>query len=159
MKKTRGAFMVCSWDTQWGGFYLHRGKTSIRICLGYFAITLVREPLDDIVKDAMLHRSRLHRLDEYIICSGIWFDDGKKYAHQPKNIETGIVVAGRRHHNCYSTLANVTGRTSAHLDYEKVQGFITSQDRFVDRKEAAKIAFRNGQTIKEKKTLFSEDLY
>jgi len=63
MKKTRGAFMVCSWDTQWGGFYLHRGETSTRICLGYFAITLVREPLDDIVKDAMLHRSRLHRLE------------------------------------------------------------------------------------------------
>jgi len=29
----------------------------------------------------------------------------------------------------------------------------------VDREEGAKIAFRNGQTVKEKKTLFSEDLY
>jgi hypothetical protein len=33
---------------------------------------------------------------EYIICSAIWFRDGKKYEMQPKNIESGFVISGRR---------------------------------------------------------------
>lgn len=39
------------------------------------------------------------------------------------------------------------------------QGFWTSHDRFVDRKEAAKIAFEAGQIPEEKSELFSEDLW
>jgi len=33
----------------------------------------------------------------YIICAAIWFNDGKTYQHQPKNITEGIIVCGRRH--------------------------------------------------------------
>jgi hypothetical protein len=40
-----------------------------------------------------------------------------------------------------------------------VQGFLTSDDRFVDRREAAKIALAAGQVKEELKVLFSEDLY
>lgn len=44
---------------------------------------------------------------EYIICSAIHFDDGKEYVHQPKNIKSGFVVTGRRHHNCYNVLSSL----------------------------------------------------
>jgi hypothetical protein len=39
------------------------------------------------------------------------------------------------------------------------QGFLTNTDRFVSRKEAAKIAFDYGQIKDETKRLYSEDLY
>lgn len=41
----------------------------------------------------------------------------------------------------------------------KAQGFMTSKGRFVDRKEAGKIAFECGQIDKENDYLFSEDIY
>lgn len=41
----------------------------------------------------------------------------------------------------------------------EIQGFLTSKGRFVDRKEAAKIAFSAGQISDQKEELYSEDLY
>jgi len=38
-------------------------------------------------------------------------------------------------------------------------GFFTSHGRYVDRKEAARIAFECGQTNELKETLYSEDIY
>lgn len=93
---------------------------------------------------------------EYIICSAIWFKDGKKHEHQPKNIDTGFVVCGRRHHNCFITKSLLQEFSEAKKTAD--QGFLTSKDRFVDRKEAATIAFERGQS-KKKNILFSEDLY
>ena len=92
-----------------------------------------------------------------ILCAAIWFKDGEKYNHQPKNIETGFVIAGRRHHNCVLTL-DILGKRSSEIKAHE-QGFITSDDMFVDRKEAAKIAYTIGQTKKLESPLFSEDLY
>jgi len=95
---------------------------------------------------------------EYILCAAIYYDNGKKYEHQPKNIESGIVVCGRRHHNCFIILFNMF----AEDDYSKkntTQGFLTNTDRFVDRQEAAQIAFGRGQIKIPTKSLFSEDLY
>ena len=39
------------------------------------------------------------------------------------------------------------------------QGFMTSIGRFVNRKEAAKIAYNCGQITEEKVSLFSEDIF
>jgi len=96
---------------------------------------------------------------EYLICSAIWFDDKKEYVHQPKNIKTGFVVCGRRHHNCFMTLSIASNENSTHLKYESSQGFLTNTDRFVDRKEGGEIAFASGQTKELRELLFSEDLY
>lgn len=87
---------------------------------------------------------------EYILCAAIHFDDGKQYIHQPVNITSGFVVAGRRHHNCYITYAAIRSQVAhdgalyeAQLDPmlknrpENTQGFLTSHDRFIDRYEAA----------------------
>jgi hypothetical protein len=104
-------------------------------------------------------------MTEYILCAAIWFNDGKEYVHQPKNIKTGFVVCGRRHHNCfaiYAAMKSLRGTKDADIDnFPKAaeQGFLTSTDRFVDREEAAEIAWRQKQIERRPKRLFSEDLY
>lgn len=45
------------------------------------------------------------------------------------------------------------------IDKSDTGGFMTSKGRYVDREEAAKIAFETGQIDKEKRVLYSEDLY
>jgi hypothetical protein len=99
---------------------------------------------------------------EFIICAAVHFKDGKKREHQPKNIESGIVVAGRRHHNCFLTAFDLSDETIGRQDH--VQGFITSRDRFVDRKEGYEIAKREKQLFSglihdDKPILISEELY
>jgi len=104
-------------------------------------------------------------MKEYIICSAIWFDDGKAYVHQPTNIETGFVMCGMRHHNVFTTISILQEIIDGHstLDlFEKKQGFLTNKNRFVDRTEAKEIALKADQIIdlkKLKSMLFSEDIY
>jgi len=94
-------------------------------------------------------------MNEYLICAAAYWNDGKKREHQPQNVDIGIVVCGRRHHNCITTLSEFKKSKGIRV----IQGFLTSTDRFVDRNEAAKIAYESGQVSKLKKKLFSEDLY
>lgn len=96
---------------------------------------------------------------ERILCAAIWYQDGKQYSYQPKNIKEGYVWCGRRHHNIitlrYELLGEPTRRETS------VQGFITNTFRFVDRVEANKIAIAAGQVVGnvEGDELISEDLY
>lgn len=94
---------------------------------------------------------------EQILCSAIHVNDGEEHVHQPVNIENGFVVCGRRHHNCFHIISMILG--NERQKGNETQGFLTSEDRFVDRREAAKIAHEAGQTEKFKGKLFSEDLY
>jgi len=98
---------------------------------------------------------------EYILCAAIHFLDDKVHEHQPKNIQTGYVLTGRRHCNCYQSKW-IFDKIMIH----NIQGFITNTNRFVDRKEAYKIAFEANQIIGPNKDygeneigLTSEDLY
>lgn len=100
---------------------------------------------------------------EYIICAAIWFKDGKVHGYQPKNIETGFVVCGRRHHNCFITTFILFGEKITD-DYNELkgnaeQGFVTSSNRFLDRDQAAQLAFDCGQVNERFKILFSEHIY
>lgn len=98
---------------------------------------------------------------EYILCAAIHYvDEGCIYAHQPKNIKTGFVVTGRRHHNCFTTVS-ILRDGKPYSGVNKIQGFLTNTDRFVDRKEAYIIAKDAGQILNEssKPPLMSEDLY
>ena len=105
--------------------------------------------------------------EEWVLCSAIWFDDGRVYGGQPVNIKSGFVVLGHRHFNVYAelqTLLKFLGcdeeEIKKFLKIEKAQGFLTSKNRFVNREEAYKIALRAGQVEeKDDKRLFSEDLY
>lgn len=82
---------------------------------------------------------------EYILCAAIWFDDGKEYVHQPKNIETGLVFCGWMHASIFTQIGGTIGERRNLGIHEKEQGFLTSKNRFVDRSEAAKIALKSGQ--------------
>lgn len=96
---------------------------------------------------------------EYIICAAIHFKNDTKYQHQPKNVETGFVVCGRRHHNCFYIAATCIADGYSEMKGSAVQGFLTSKDRFVTREEAGVIAFEQKQTDRKTNCLFSEDLY
>lgn len=111
-------------------------------------------------------------LKEYILCAAIWLNDGKSHVHQPKNIKTGFVISGRRHHNCFATLAAIGNSLGIEERLKKKiipegregQGFITNFDRYVNRKEGFYIAQKAGQLLHNihdmsNPTLISEDLY
>lgn len=104
---------------------------------------------------------------EYILCSAIWYKDislvKKNLPNQnPINVDRGAVFCGHRHPHCMYTMIAITGKRSVESEIGKYeQGFLTSKNRFVDRKEAALIAI-NAKQIKYKLTgdrLFSENLY
>ena len=102
--------------------------------------------------------------DEYIICAAIWFDDENLYDNphcKPKNIDTGFVIAGMRHCNCLATYQVLTNKRAPESGIQTVQGFITSRNRFVDRREGNNIAIKSGQVYgnEEGDELMSEDLY
>lgn len=46
-----------------------------------------------------------------------------------------------------------------HFPVGYVAGFLTSKGRFVNRKEAAQLAFTAGQTPQQEAFLYSEDIY
>lgn len=99
-------------------------------------------------------------MNEYILCAAIWFDDGIEHPHQPKNIPTGLVLCGHRHHCIFpQTQMLVSERKKEANINRETQGFLTNANRFVDRIEAGEIAFKAKQTDKHCLTLFSEDLY
>ena len=105
------------------------------------------------------------KIKEKIVCSAIHINNRMPgYAHQPKNIITGFVISGLRHCNCFGSIKAL----SNYDDFKKcenTQGFITSENRFVDRLEGFIIAKKARQVKRDRsvnkncKILFSEDLY
>lgn len=100
-------------------------------------------------------------MKEYILCAAIHYKDGKRHEHSPKNIGIGFVICGRRHHNIFTIIYELIPSEKRRLKLKQnyTEGFITSLDRFVDRNEAATIAFKAGQTKINEGTLMSEHLY
>lgn len=105
---------------------------------------------------------------EYILCAANHYNDGEKHHFQPRNIESGFVICGRRHHNCISTFALMVGfpydEKGLELMRTEEQGFLTNMDRFVDRLEALEIAKNANQLLPDERInehvgLFSENLY
>lgn len=115
---------------------------------------------------------------EFILCAAIWINDQQKHDQQPQNIEIGFIICGRRHSDCYQTIKDLKGNLKSSVsnylkslnishDNRESQGFITSLDRYVNRKEAYKIAKANNQIQYgaeatengEDSMLISENLY
>ena len=70
---------------------------------------------------------------EYILCAAIDY--------------YGTIICGHRHGDCYAILCGLTGlpsESSVLPDRDK-QGFLTSTNRYVSRKEAWNIAKENNQ--------------
>ena len=133
-----------------------------------------------------------NEVQERIICAAIWYDNGLTYERQKHiyGVPTGFVLCGYRHpdivdvlptnphfleevfkdkeHNAeeiqkYEELKYKYGWQEGGLTRcNTVQGFMTSSGRFVDRREAWRIAFAYGQIGEDggyNHELFSEDLY
>ena len=112
--------------------------------------------------------TRREKPEEYILCAAVWYKDLpikkpeilEPRGFRPYNVDRGVVVSGWCHGNCIYQMVAITGLRSIPAEAgEEIQGFLTSRNRFVDRKEAGEIAFAAGQTTELKKTLYSEDLY
>lgn len=104
---------------------------------------------------------------EYILCAAIWYKDipiKRTIEHNvlPINCDKGLVFCGFRHTYCMYTMVSVTGLRSIQSEIgEEIQGFLTSKNRFVDRKEAMSIAILSKQvsSLNNSDQLYSEDLY
>ena len=95
-------------------------------------------------------------MKEFIICAAIKItlpDNGVK------------IYYGHRHNHCLEAMNGELSWTMNRQEIIKVskeQGFITSENEFVNRKEAWEIAKSNNQIIQtsgSEGTLYSEDLY
>lgn len=106
---------------------------------------------------------------EYIICAAIWYKDRTEAPRGmiAQNIDTGVVIGQWRHGNCINVRATnpiwnkktlkervdresqdvpmMVSNEKPDIEYDYVDGFITSKGRFVDRWQAAKIALDCGQ--------------
>ncbi len=104
----------------------------------------------------------MNNTQEYIICSAIHYPNHTTQSvHKPKNIQSGLVLCGRRHHNIIIIYHELTGLKTGE---GTIQGFLTSKDRFVTREEAVPIALAANQIpfnrdVLDKKQLYSEDIY
>lgn len=98
---------------------------------------------------------------EKIMCSAIWVKNVNSTCHKPKNIDNGIVVCGYRHCDCIGLLSTIYDRGTI-IKFDKVQGFLTTNNRFVNRIEAKQIAINANQLLERecgKDELFSEDVW
>lgn len=97
-------------------------------------------------------------MKEYILCAAIYYDNGKKRGYSYNGKDTGLMICGLRHNDCFVVLFEITDANKLNKK-NATQGFLTSRARFVDRKDAAAIAFKAKQIKGKINLLFSEDLY
>lgn len=110
-----------------------------------------KEEQEKWLKGKKLFCEEVNRRKEYIICAAIHNPEEKDMAGNP------LIYCGLRH-------ANILWQGKQISRKLQHQGFITNKGRFVDRKEALKIAIKANQVNEEKLGnprigLFSEDLY
>jgi hypothetical protein len=90
---------------------------------------------------------------EKILCAATWYKDFPKQIHGPKNIEEGVVICGKSHAQIYTALNSLTGKRECSNAIDGcgpfMQGFLTTENRFVDRKEAWLIAYENKQITED----------
>lgn len=100
---------------------------------------------------------------EKILCAAIWYKDLPKPFLTCVNTDNGVVLCGHRHGHIIAQMKALTELRTVTFAEDGVgeheQGFLTNTNRFVNREEAAEIAFHAGQTTEKLITLYSEDLY
>ena len=105
-------------------------------------------------------------MEEIILCAAIHYDDKIIHIGQPNNIKTGYVICGFRHNNIKDTFYDLFSETQySDVKNSITEGFLTSKNNFVNRKNAYWIAkernqIRNYMNEDDKyENLISEDLY
>jgi len=102
---------------------------------------------------------------ERIYSAAIWYQDLPTAKYNPINITSGVVVSGYRHADIIATVVNLLGKRTCQVGEDcagsHVQGFVTNQNRFVNRVEALEIARAADQIISDTtfNELYLEDLY
>jgi len=93
--------------------------------------------------DLVYNKSKIEK--EFILCAAIHFKNGAETTVE--GVESGVIICGRRHGDCYAVLKGMIGDdvNFSTLPDRDSQGFLTSKNRYVDRKEAWKIAEENNQ--------------
>lgn len=96
---------------------------------------------------------------EYVMCAANWVDDGIEYTFKPFNISTGRVFSGHRHPQIFELTRDLYPFSEWGEKIE--QGFLTTKNRFLTRKEALELVKENGQLTKPLLggVLTSEDLW
>lgn len=111
---------------------------------------------------------------EWILCAAIWYKDGTEAPRGmiAQNIDSGVVIGQWRHGNCINIRATnplwnkktlkersdrenqaVPMRISTEtpdIEYDYVDGFLTSKGRFVDRWQGMAVAYLAGQVPYER---------
>ena len=87
---------------------------------------------------------------EYVMCAANYHDDGKDHDFQPFNIDKGFVISGWRHGCVGSTFLaiarNFSGDENIPARWDDCeQGFLTTKNRFLSRKEALVLVRETGQ--------------
>lgn len=110
------------------------------------------------LSDTPAARMQMNR-PEFIACSAVWYQDGKERIHNPRNVESGLVVYGIGHHHCFALLGEMFPKREYLAKY--ADGFMTSHCRFVDRKEGMEIARLQNQLNDEYQSadLYSENIF
>lgn len=90
-------------------------------------------------------------MKETILCAAIKLREPRKLATTYSDLS--ICEIGYRHCDIFERFETLLSRKPAD------QGFFTSAGRFVDRREAARIAYESGQITQPVTQLFSEDIY
>ena len=96
---------------------------------------------------------------EYIMCTANYYDDGLDHMFQPYNIDKGFIICGWRHPNAGSSYL-AANKEASRWD-NCIQGFLTTKNRFLNRKESLELVVSNGQLTKDiiGGELTSEDLW
>lgn len=101
-------------------------------------------------KDALASQEERHK--EIVICAAVIEEDG-------------TIIRGHRHSDCFAAIQNRGKKAIKRDDGLTQQGFITSKNRFVDRKEALRLQVEAGILSVNPRgayignELYSEDLY
>lgn len=94
--------------------------------------------------------------DLYDLLNGKILKDLELIKHAAVKSKDGWVIIGKNHAECFHKAGNMNVKMS---QLREDQGFVTDTGRFINRYEAAKLAFNNGQVNKKEKMLFSEHLW
>jgi len=149
------------------GWLVEGGKEAYEIAMEEYSkafdesFRLAYEEVFEVMETPITKKVAQPIIKEFIICAATYYNDGLVHENTPVNIDIGFVICGRRHYNCESIFKQIATDIA---NFE--QGFITNTNRFVNRKEAYKIAFDANQIIGPNKGyseneigLTSEDLY
>jgi len=82
---------------------------------------------------------------EYVMCAANYLNDGQDHHFQPYNINKGFVICGWRHPCCGGSYLAANPQATMWDGPGWTQGFLTTKNRFLTRKEALELVILTGQ--------------